>query len=111
MLAPLDNETIFKRAFTNKVVFEQFIKDLFDVDIKVDKIETEKRFTPPVANIDIQLDLFAETVDHRFLIEIQKIDYDYNFNRFLNYFMTVLLEQQRQGETREYISSTTNFCF
>ncbi len=98
MLAPLDNETIFKRAFTDKEVFQQFIKDLFDVDVKVGKIETEKKFTPPIANIDIKLDLFAETEDHRFIIEIQKIDYDYNFNRFLNYFMTVLLEQQRQGE-------------
>ncbi len=101
MLAPLDNETIFKKAFTDKVVFQQFIKDLFDVDIEVGKIETEKKFDPPIANIDIKIDLFAETEDHRFIIEIQKIDYDYNFNRFLNYFMTVLLEQQRKGEKYE----------
>ncbi len=98
MLAPLDNETIFKKAFTDKEVFQHFIKDLFDVDIKVGKIETEKKFDPPVANIDIKIDLFAETEDHRFIVEIQKIDYDYNFNRFLNYFITVLLEQQRRGE-------------
>ncbi len=97
MLAPLDNETIFKRAFTDKEVFQQFIKDLFGVDIAVSKIETEKKFDPPVAGIDIKLDLYAETDDHRFIIEIQKIDYDYNFNRFLNYFITVLLEQQRKG--------------
>ena len=37
MLAPLDNETIFKKAFTNKEVFQQFIKDLFGVDITVNK--------------------------------------------------------------------------
>ena len=40
MLAPLDNETIFKKAFTDIVVFQQFVKDLFNVDIQVDKIET-----------------------------------------------------------------------
>ncbi len=97
MLAPLDNETIFKKAFTDQEVFQQFIKDLFDVDVTVGRIETEKKFDPPVAGIDIKLDLYAETKDHRFVIEIQKIDYDYNFNRFLNYFITVLLEQQRKG--------------
>ncbi len=76
MLAPLDNETIFKRAFTDKEVFEQFVKDLFGVDVVVNKIETEKKFDPPIANIDITLDIYAETIDHRFVIEIQKIDYD-----------------------------------
>ena len=98
MLAPLDNETIFKKAFTDKVVFQQFVKDLFGVDIIVDKIETEKKFEPSVANIDFKLDIYAETTDHRFVIEIQKIDYDYNFNRFLNYFISLLIEQQKKAK-------------
>jgi len=101
MLAPLDNETIFKKVFTDKEVFQQFVKDLFDVDIVVSKIETEKKFVPPIANIDIKLDIYAETDDHRFVIEIQKIDYDYNFNRFLNYFNSLLIEQQKRGEKYE----------
>ncbi len=98
MLAPLYNETIFKKAFTDKIVFQQFIKDLFDVEITVDKIETEKKFEPPIANIDFSLDIFAETTDHRFVIEIQKIDYDYNFNRFLNYFTSLYVEQVKRGK-------------
>ena len=98
MLAPLDNETIFKKAFTDKEVFQQFVKDLFGVDIIVDKIETEKKFEPSVANIDFKLDIYAETTDHRFVIEIQKIDYDYNFNRFLNYFISLLIEQQKKAK-------------
>jgi len=101
MLAPLDNETIFKKAFTDRVVFQQFVKDLFDIDIIVGTIETEKKFTPPIAEIDIKLDIYAETTDHRFVIEIQKIDYDYNFNRFLNYFMSLLLEQQKRASNYE----------
>ncbi len=101
MLAPLDNETIFKKVFTNTEVFQHFVKDLFDIDITVSKIETEKRFLPPIANIDIKLDIYAETDDHRFVIEIQKIDYDYNFNRFLNYFISLLIEQQKRGEKYE----------
>jgi predicted transposase/invertase (TIGR01784 family) len=97
MLAPLDNETIFKKAFTDTVVFQQFVKDLFNIDILVDKIETEKQFEPPIANIDFKLDIYAESVDHRFVIEIQKIDYDYNFNRFLNYFISLIIEQQKKA--------------
>ena len=97
MLAPLDNETIFKKAFTDKEVFQQFVKDLFDIEIVVNKIETEKQFTPPIANIDFKLDIYAETEDHRFVIEIQKIDYDYNFNRFLNYFISLIVEQQKKA--------------
>jgi hypothetical protein len=97
MLAPLDNETIFKKAFTDKDVFQQFVKDLFNVDILVNKIETEKQFSPPISNIDFKLDIYAETIDHRFVIEIQKIDYDYNFNRFLNYFISLIIEQQKKA--------------
>ena len=74
MLAPLDNETIFKKAFTDKDVFQQFVKDLFNVDILVNKIETEKLFSPPISNIDFKLDIYAETIDHRFVIEIQKMN-------------------------------------
>ncbi len=42
MLSNLDNEVIFKKAFTNKIVFTQFVKDIVGIDIEVDKIETEK---------------------------------------------------------------------
>jgi hypothetical protein len=46
MLAPLDSGTIFKTAFTDKVVFKQFVKDILGIDIEVDKIETEKNSPP-----------------------------------------------------------------
>ena len=97
MLAPLDNETIFKKAFTDKVVFQQFVKDLFDIDIVVDKIETEKKFEPPISPINFELDIYAESSDHQFIIEIQKIDYDYNFDRFLHYFLTLIANQQKSS--------------
>jgi len=101
MLAPLDNETIFKRAFTDKIVFQQFVKDIFNIEITVDKIETEKRFEPKIGHIDFKIDVYAETNDKRFIIEIQKIDYDYNFSRFLHYFLMVLADQQKNAEQYE----------
>jgi len=102
MLAPLDNETIFKKAFTDKEVFQQFVKDLFDIDVVVDKIETEKKFEPPLSPINFELDIYAESTDHKFIIEIQKIDYDYNFDRFLHYFLTLISNQQKSASDYKF---------
>jgi predicted transposase/invertase (TIGR01784 family) len=98
MLAPLDNGTIFKTAFTDNTVFKQFVKDILGIEIEVDKIETEKKFEPKVGNIDITLDIFAESTDHRVIIEIQRIDYDYNFDRFLHYFIMAIAQLQKSAE-------------
>jgi predicted transposase/invertase (TIGR01784 family) len=98
MLAPLDNGTIFKTAFTDKIVFKSFVKDILGIDIEVDKIETEKKFEPKIGNVDFTLDIFAESVDHRVIIEIQRIDYDYNFDRFLHYFIMAIAQLQRGAE-------------
>jgi len=98
MLAPLDNGIIFKKAFTDKTVFKSFVKDILGIEIEVDKIETEKRFEPKVGYIDITMDIFAESLDHRVIIEIQRVDYDYNFDRFLHYFMMALAQLQISSE-------------
>jgi predicted transposase/invertase (TIGR01784 family) len=98
MLAPLDNGTIFKKAFTDITVFKAFVKDILGIEIEVDKIETEKKFEPKVGYIDITMDIFAESTDHRVIIEIQRVDYDYNFDRFLHYFMMALAQLQRSSE-------------
>jgi predicted transposase/invertase (TIGR01784 family) len=108
MLAPLDNGTIFKTAFTDKTVFKQFVKDILGIDIEVDKIETEKKFEPKIGNIDFILDIFAESIDHRVIIEIQRIDYDYNFDRFLHYFIMAVAQLQRSSE--EYKIRQTVFA-
>ncbi len=102
MLAPLDNETIFKKAFTDKEVFHYFIKDLFNIEVIVDKIETEKKFKPPISPIDFELDIYAESTDHNFIIEIQRIDYDYNFDRFLHYFLTLIINQQKSANQYKF---------
>lgn len=97
MLGNLDNEVIFKKAFTDKIVFKQFVKDILEIDVEIDTIETEKKFNPKIGHIDFELDIFAETVDKRIVIEIQKVEYDHNFDRFLHYFFMVIAEQQRRS--------------
>ena len=97
MLGSLDNEVIFKKAFTDKFVFEHFVKDILDLDIQVGIIETEKKFTPPIGYIDFKLDVFAETLDKRFAIELQRAQYDYNFDRFMLYLQMLVAEQQKKA--------------
>lgn len=98
MLANLDNEVIFKKAFTDPFVFKGFIKDILGLEIEIDRIETEKKFSPKLANIDFKLDIFAESTDDRVIIEIQKVEYDYNFDRFLHYFLMSIAELQRNSK-------------
>ncbi|MDM8560829.1 PD-(D/E)XK nuclease family transposase [Candidatus Parabeggiatoa sp. HSG14] len=97
-LSPLDNEVFFKKAFTDKLVFTQFVKDIIGIDIKVGKIETEKRFKPKVAYIDFAYDIFAESKDNRIIIEIQRVNYDYSFDRFLHYHNMAIAELQRNAK-------------
>ncbi|MDM8560123.1 PD-(D/E)XK nuclease family transposase [Candidatus Parabeggiatoa sp. HSG14] len=96
-LSRLDNEVFFKKAFTDKLVFTQFVKDVIGIDIKVGKIETEKRFKPKVAYIDFAYDIFAESKDNRVIIEIQRVKYDYNFDRFLHYHIMGIAQLQKSA--------------
>ena len=68
MLGNLDNEVIFKKAFTNKIVFTAFVRDILGIEIEVDKIETEKKFDPKIGYVDFELDIFAESKDKRIAI-------------------------------------------
>ncbi|MBC7797729.1 MAG: PD-(D/E)XK nuclease family transposase, partial [Pyrinomonadaceae bacterium] len=60
--------------------------------------ETEKAFIPKIGNIAFKYDVFAETDDKRMIIEIQKVDYDHNFDRFLHYHLQGITEQQRNSK-------------
>jgi predicted transposase/invertase (TIGR01784 family) len=79
-------------------VFTQFVKDVIGIDIKVGNIETEKRFKPKMAYIDFSYDIFAESKDNRVIIEIQRVNYDYSFDRFLHYHNMAIAELQRSAK-------------
>ena len=98
MLANLDNEVIFKKAFTDKTVFKAFVRDILGIEVEIDKIETEKKFEPRIGYVDFELDIFAETTDKRICIEIQRVEYDHHFDRFLHYFLMLIAEQQKSSK-------------
>ncbi|MFN8395207.1 MAG: PD-(D/E)XK nuclease family transposase [Bacteroidia bacterium] len=97
MLGKLDNQVIFKKAFTDKEVFRAFVKDVLGIDFEVGIIETEKQFEPKVGYVDFKLDIFAESVDKRIIVELQRLQYDHNFDRFLHYFLMAIAEQQKRA--------------
>ena len=99
MLGNLDNEVIFKKAFTDKTVLRAFVRDILGIEFEVGIIETEKKFTPKIDSIDFKLDIFAESVDKRVVVELQRIEYDNHFDRFLHYFLMSIAEQQRKSES------------
>jgi hypothetical protein len=98
MLGNLDNEIIFKKAFTDEIVFKTFVKDILGIDFEIGKIETEKKFTPKISYIDFELDIYAESTDKRICVEIQRVEYDHHFNRFLHYFLMLIAEQQKNAK-------------
>ncbi len=97
-LARLDNEVFFKKAFTDPIVFRAFVKDIVGIDVNPEVIETEKGYRPRLGNIDFRYDIFAEDVEQRVIVEIQKVEYDHNFDRFLHYHLQAIAEQQRSSE-------------
>jgi hypothetical protein len=99
MLANLDNEVHFKKVFTDVDVFCAFVKDVLNIDMKITKVETEKVLPSKVSAIKFRMDLFAEDVDNRTVVEIQKVDYDYTYDRFTHYFVGNLIDMQRSSKT------------
>ena len=104
MLADLSNEVYFKKVFTDIEVFKAFTKDVLGIDLNITKVETEKVLLG-ASNIRFKMDLFAEDKTSRTIVEIQKIDYAYNYARFLHYFMGNLLDLQRDSRYYEFTKS------
>ncbi len=98
MLANLDNEVHFKKVFTDVEVFCAFVKDILGIDMQITKVETEKVLPSKVSAIKFKMDLFAESIDHRTIVEIQKVDYDYTYDRFAHYFLANLIDTQRTSK-------------
>jgi hypothetical protein len=106
-LARLDSEVFFKRTFTDPFVLKAFVRDIVGIELEPDSIETEKAFSPQVGSINFKYDIFAEDSKNRVIVEIQRMDYDYNFDRFLHYHLAGIIEQQ--NSYKSYMIGKTVF--
>ncbi|KPA19398.1 hypothetical protein MHK_000382, partial [Candidatus Magnetomorum sp. HK-1] len=89
---------IFKKAFSDPEIFKPFIDDFFDIDIQIEKVETEKFFDPPVGNVDCRFDLYAEDIINRIVLDIQHVRHFDHYHRFLHYHCAALLDQIKSSK-------------
>jgi len=91
-LAALNNQVVFKKLLSNKQILKAFIKDFLGIELQLQTIEVEKKFTPPIGGIDIEIDIFVNDPIHRIVIEIQRERYNYDFDRFWHYHLVAQVE-------------------
>lgn len=101
-IANLDNEVYFKNVFTDVEVFQGFVKDILGIEMNISKVETEKVLPSKVSPIKFRMDLFAEDIENRTVVEIQKVDYDYTYDRFSHYFFANLVDLQKSSKTYSF---------
>jgi len=96
-VASLKYGVIFKKAFSKPKIFTAFVKDMLGIDIEIDKVETEKSFSPVIGKVDTKFDLFAEDKKNRIIVDIQHKRYSDHYDRFLHYHSIALIEQIRNS--------------
>ncbi len=92
-VASLQYGVIFKKAFSQIDVFKAFVQDITGIDLKIDKVETEKSFEQRIGNVRVEFDLYAEDLENRVIVEIQHQNGSDYYDRFLHYHCVALLEQ------------------
>lgn len=86
-------DTIFKKVFGDRAIFTAFVKDILGIEIEIEQVLFEKRFAAGVGLISPKIDLFAEDVKNRIIVEIQHRHYADHYHRFLYYHCLGVVEQ------------------
>lgn len=97
-VAPLRYGVIFKKAFCKPEIFTAFVKAVLNIDIEIDKVETEKSFKPAIGKVDCRFDLYAEDTKNRMIIDIQHDRTADHYHRFLYYHMMAIAEQSSSAK-------------
>ena len=97
-VAPLRYGVIFKKAFCDPQIFTAFAQDVLGIKLAISHVETEKRFSPPIGNVDLIIDLFAQDDSQRVIVEIQHVRYGDHYDTILHYHCAALLEQIANSE-------------
>ncbi len=92
-VAPLQYGVVFKKAFSNPSVFKGFVRDILQIELEIDHVETEKSFERPIGKVNTRFDLFAEDKKNRVIVDIQHVRYPDHYDRFLYYHCVAMLEQ------------------
>ena len=69
------------------------MRDILDIEIEIDEVETEKSFDPLVGYVATKYDLYAEDKKNRIIVDIQHERYPDHYDRFLHYHCAAILQQ------------------
>ncbi len=83
---------IFRKAFCVPEIFRAFVKDFLDIDLNINRVETEKSFKPAIGKIATRFDLFAEDRENRIVVDIQHKRLPDHYHRFLYYHCIAMIE-------------------
>jgi len=97
-VASLRYGVIFKKAFSDPRIFTAFVEDLVGKKLEISTVETEKSFKPPIGNVNVEFDLFAQDIKNRIVVDIQHERYSDHYDRFLHYQMVAILEQVKKSK-------------
>jgi len=100
-VASLRYGVIFKKAFSVPEIFTAFVRDVTGVAIEIDKVETEKSYSPVVGAVDVKFDLYAEDLKNRVIVDIQHERLTDRYDRFLYYCCTAIIEQTANAKNYE----------
>ncbi len=92
-VASLRYSVIFKKAFCDVEIFSAFVRDVLNIELTIEKVETEKSFSPTIGRVAARFDLCAEDRQRRTVVDIQHERYPDHYHRFLHYQCVALLEQ------------------
>jgi len=104
-VVPLKYGSMFKRAFSDPEVFQQFANDVLGININIKQVHTEYEYPEPIGFVASKYDLFAEDEAQRIIVEIQQVKEEDFFDRFLYYHLISLVEQV--GGFKEYCFDRT----
>ena len=88
----LQYDTIFKKAFRQVDLFTGLVEDFTGIHLEIDEVEKEKVFEPPIGQVKIRFDLFAEDKKNRVIVEAQHATSQDDFDRFFYYHAIAMAE-------------------
>jgi predicted transposase/invertase (TIGR01784 family) len=92
-VASLRYDVIFKKAFRVPEIFTALVRDFLNIELDIDNVETDKVYDPPLGNVAVKFDLYAEDKNNRVIVDIQHVRFLDHYHRFLHYHCADLLNQ------------------
>jgi predicted transposase/invertase (TIGR01784 family) len=96
-VASLRYEVIFKKAFSKPDIFTAFVKAVLGIELEITAVETEKTFEQKIGQVKSRFDLYAHDSKNRVIVDIQHVQHEDYYDRFLHYHCIALLEQVKNA--------------